>query len=275
MVPQLAENGAGTFAGVSDQWEDFRDDPAPDGFRVLRDEGGIAVLMIDRTAKRNALTSAMWSALPAILDGLADGTRALIVTGAGGAFSAGADIGELRTTYGDPDRARAYHATNLAAEAALAAFPHPTIASIAGSCVGGGLQLALACDLRVAERDARFGLTPAKLGVIYPAAPTLRLAGLVGPARAKYLMFTADLIDVERAYAFGLIEEIVDGPQRAVELARTIAGRSPRSIAAARAVINSGAMPPDDGRSDVPEGLAAFTERRPPRFLQVPPILES
>ncbi|HEY1488965.1 MAG TPA: enoyl-CoA hydratase/isomerase family protein [Micromonosporaceae bacterium] len=243
----------------------FADLPSPDGFRVLRDDHGISVLMIDRTTKRNALTRAMWSAVPTVLNEIAGGTRALIVAGAGGVFCAGADIGELREVYGDPDHARAYHATNLAAEAALAGFPHPTVAAISGWCVGGGLQLALACDIRVADRTARFGLTPAKLGVIYPAAPALRLARLVGPARAKYLMFTADLIDAARAYDFGLIEEITDGPQRAVELARTIASRSPRSIRAARETINTGSAPAEDP-ADVPEGLAAFLERRPPRF---------
>lgn len=251
---------------------------APEGFRVMRGENGVAVLVIDRPAKRNALTLAMWSALPALLAGLAHQVRALIVTGAGDVFSAGADVTELQQIYADADRARAYHATNVAAEGALAAFPHPTIAAVRGSCVGGGCQLAVACDIRIADADARFGITPAKLGIIYPAEPTARLARLVGPARAKYLLFTADLISADRALAFGLIEEVVPGPalpHRAVEIARTIASRSPQSIGAATSVIAAMATgsPLEDTLaswhrrpSDVAEGLAAFLERRPPSF---------
>jgi enoyl-CoA hydratase/carnithine racemase len=236
-----------------------------DGFRVT-EIGEVGVLTIDRPAKRNALTRDMWRSLPGILDELRGAFRVLVVTGADGTFSAGADIAELRDIYGDAQHASAYHSTNVIAEAALAAFPQPTIAAIEGSCVGGGLQLALACDLRIAHRDARFGLTPAKLGVIYPAEAALRLSALVGPARAKYLLMSANLIDAERAYAFGLVEEVTDDTGRALALAATIAGRSPRSVAAARDMINHGRATMDHEPSDVPEGLAAFVERRVPVF---------
>src|SRR6185295_11423057 len=91
--------------------------------------------------------------------------RVLQVTGAGDTFCAGADVDELAQVYGDPAQADAYHAINVAAEDALATFPHPTIAVIRGACVGGGCQLAIACDLRLAETGARFGIPPAKLGV--------------------------------------------------------------------------------------------------------------
>ena len=212
----------------------------------------------------------MWRALPGILDGLAGTVRVLVVTGAGGTFSAGADISELQNVYRDAEHANAYHMINVAAEAALAAFPQPTIAAIDGSCIGGGLQLALACDIRIAHRDARFGLTPAKLGVIYPPEPTLRLAAIVGPARAKYLLMTADLIGADQALGFGLVEEVIEAEEvigRAIELAETIARRSPRSVAAARDVIANG-RPTFEHRpdGDVPEGLAAFVERRDPSF---------
>jgi enoyl-CoA hydratase/carnithine racemase len=236
-----------------------------DGFRVER-RGAVGILTIDRPAKRNALTSDMWAHIPEILDRIAGTIRVLVVTGAHGVFSAGADISELQSIYGDAERARAYHHMTLTAEAALAAFPQPTIAAIQGSCVGGGLQLALACDIRIAHRDARLGLTPAKLGVIYPTESTLRLARVVGPARAKYLLMTAELIDASTALTFGLVEEVTDDDGRAMRLAETMSRRSPRSIAAARDVIDNGRGTRDHASADVPEGLAAFVERREPDF---------
>ncbi|WP_203935606.1 enoyl-CoA hydratase/isomerase family protein [Planosporangium mesophilum] len=247
---------------------------------------GVAVLTIDRPEKRNAVTLAMWRALPGLLGGLAHDprVRVLMLTGSGGTFSAGADIAELLHVYGDPERADAYHATNVAAEEALAAFPRPTIAAIAGACVGGGCQLAVACDLRLADSGARLGITPAKLGVVYPAVPAARLVRLVGPARAKYLLFSADLVSADRAAQFGLVDEVVaDGglAERALAFARTIAGRSPQTLGAVKDVVNAvaagadpqAAIEPWERRSryspDVREGLAAFVERRQPVF---PPL---
>ncbi|WP_280700894.1 enoyl-CoA hydratase/isomerase family protein [Kitasatospora sp. GP82] len=257
-------------------------DTGVDGLRASVEEGGVAVLVLDRPSRRNAVTLAMWQALPGVLEQLAalPSVRALLLTGAGGTFSAGADIGELSEVYGRPDRADAYHAVNVAAEEALAAFPHPTIAVVHGHCVGGGCQLAVACDLRFAAEGARIGITPAKLGVVYPAAPTLRLAGLVGPARAKYLLFSGELVTAERAERFGLVDEVLpDGEldARAMDFARLLARRSPQTIGAAKAVL--AAAHPADARAavapwerksrqapDAREGLAAFLERREPRF---------
>jgi enoyl-CoA hydratase/carnithine racemase len=254
-----------------------------EGLCLAVGEDGVAVLLIDRPAKRNAVTLAMWQALPGLLSGLAEDprVRVLLLAGAGEAFSAGADIAELLHVYGDPERADAYHATNVAAEEALAAFPRPTIAVIAGPCVGGGCQLAIACDLRLAESGARIGITPARLGVVYPAVPTARLVRLVGPARAKYLLFSADLVGAERAAELGLVDEVVATGQlgeRALAFARTIAGRSPQTLGAVKDVVNAvtvgddpqAAVEPWERRSryapDVREGLAAFVERRPPTF---------
>jgi enoyl-CoA hydratase/carnithine racemase len=260
--------------------EDRHEVPAPDGFRLRITGDGIATLAVDRPARRNALTAAMWAALPGILERLDTGhdIRALIVTGTGETFSAGADIDELRQVYRDEQAARAYHISNVFAETSLAGFRYPTIAVIRGACVGGGCQLAVACDLRIADRTARFGVTPAKLGVLYPSAPTLRLTRLLGPARAKYLLFTADLIDADRAFAYGLVEEVVDDPAdldaRAMTLARTITSRSPQSVGAAKTIIDTdpGGDPDETVTragyrpTDVPEGLSAFLERRPARF---------
>ncbi|NED57478.1 enoyl-CoA hydratase/isomerase family protein, partial [Micromonospora aurantiaca] len=134
------------------------------GFDVA---AGVATITIDRPAKRNAMSADMWRALPGILDTLAkdDAVRVVVLTGAGGNFCAGADISELDDIHRDDDS----HLSTVA-ERALAAFPKPTLAAIEGYCVGGGCQLAAACDLRFAAEDARFGITPAKLGIVYPAA---------------------------------------------------------------------------------------------------------
>ncbi|GGK01856.1 enoyl-CoA hydratase [Pilimelia anulata] len=252
------------------------------GLRTAVDAAGVATLTLDRPAKRNALTADMWAALPGVLDTLAadPAVRALVLVGAAGTFSAGADIDELYDSYGEPDAADAFHAINVAAEVALAGFAHPTIAAVEGACVGGGCQLAVACDLRFAAADATFAVPPARLGVVYPATATVRLAGLVGPARAKYLLYSAAPIDAHRAFAYGLVDEVVPGDvvERAVAFAAGIAANSAQTIGAAGDVLRAhlagrdpdGAAAPWERRSrtapDVREGLAAFRERRAPRF---------
>ncbi|WP_042409205.1 enoyl-CoA hydratase/isomerase family protein [Streptacidiphilus carbonis] len=251
------------------------------GFRVLLGEDGVAVLTLDRPEKRNALTRAMWQALPELLRRLAEepGLRVLLVTGAGGTFSAGADIAELREVYADPADADEYHAVNVRAEEALAAFPHPTLAVLRGACVGGGCQLAVACDLRFAAPDARLGITPAKLGIVYPAVPTVRLTRLLGPARAAYLLFSGELVPAPTALVYGLVEEVAEDVEaRALDFARTLAARSAQTQGAVKAVIAAelGGGDPQAAVAawerasrtapDVAEGLAAFIERRQPMF---------
>ncbi|MFF9768117.1 enoyl-CoA hydratase/isomerase family protein [Streptomyces sp. NPDC014636] len=231
----------------------------------------VATLVIRHPAKRNAMTTAMWRALPPLLDGLArdPDVRALVLTGAGGTFCAGADISTLR---GSPEEAQSLAA---AAEEALAAFPGPTVAAVRGHCVGGGAQLAAACDLRLAEEGALFGVTPARLGVVYPASATRRLVSLVGPSTAKYLLFTAELIDAGRALGTGLVDEVLpegELDKRVVELTRVLVSRSRLTQAAAKEFADGRtdrdaywtAQARDSG--DTAEGVAAFLERRQPRF---------
>ncbi|ARF78398.1 enoyl-CoA hydratase/isomerase family protein [Kitasatospora aureofaciens] len=252
-----------------------------EGLNAYVGEDGVAVLEFARPHRRNAVTLAVWQALPKVLDQLAeqDGVRALLLTGAGNTFSAGADITELAEVYGDPQRADAYHAVNVAAEEALAAFPHPTLAVVHGACVGGGCQLAVACDLRFVAEDARLGITPAKLGVVYPAVPTLRLARLVGPARAKYLLFSGELVRGRDALPLGLAERVLPDAEldaAALEFARLLTRRSTQTIGAVKAALAvpaeraAEALAPWERRSreasDVHEGLAAFLDGRPPRF---------
>ncbi|MEV4660388.1 enoyl-CoA hydratase/isomerase family protein [Micromonospora echinofusca] len=241
--------------------------------------GPVATVVIRNPARRNAMTTAMWRRLPVLLDGLeADpAVRALVLTGAGDTFCAGADLGDLDELLDAGDASIA-----VAAEERLAAFAKPTVAAVRGACVGGGCQLAVACDLRVATADARFGVPPARLGLVYPAPTTRRLARLVGPAAAKHLLFTAELIDAERALRVGLVDEVLPGDRLAArvdELTAAVVARSQLSVAAAKEIVDGRA---DEDRiawwhgqvrasGEAREGVAAFHERRPPRFGWTPP----
>ncbi|MET8975525.1 enoyl-CoA hydratase/isomerase family protein [Streptomyces sp. NPDC004539] len=231
----------------------------------------VATVVISHPARRGAMTTAMWRALPPLLTGLAADPRvgALVLTGEGGTFCAGADISEMRGS--------AAEARELAvlAEEALAAFPRPTLAAVRGHCVGGGAQLAAACDLRFAEEGALFGVTPAKLGIVYPASSTRRLVSLVGPSTAKWLLFSGELIGTERALRTGFVDEVLPEGElgkRVEEFTRVLVSRSRLTQCAAKEFA--------DGRTDrdahwareerdsgdTAEGVAAFLERREPRF---------
>ncbi|WP_433080956.1 enoyl-CoA hydratase/isomerase family protein [Dactylosporangium sp. CA-052675] len=235
------------------------------GELVLTQDGPLATLVITNPAKRNAMSAGMWAALPEILGRLAkdDSVRVLVVAGAGGTFCAGADLTEAAAIARAGDDSVA-----VAAERALADFPRPTIARIDGFCVGGGCQLAVACDLRVAGESARFGVTPAKLGIVYPPVPTRRLAALVGPARAKLLLYTADLFDARSAERWGLADLVVPDDALAAtvdDLAATIASRSRLTLRAAKAVLGGLAVPEQD-EAEMAEGIGAFRERRAPNW---------
>ncbi|WP_079658269.1 enoyl-CoA hydratase/isomerase family protein [Streptomyces sp. 3214.6] len=231
----------------------------------------VATVVLHHPAKRNAMTAAMWAALPPLLDTLAadPGVRALVLTGAGGTFCAGADISTLQDA---PDEAPALA---VRAEDAVAAFPKPTLAAVRGHCVGGGTQLAAACDLRFAEEGALFGVTPAKLGIVYPASSTRRLVSLVGPSAAKYLLFSGELIDTQRALRTGLVDEVLPADaleKRVEEFTRILVSRSQLTQAAAKEFA-TGRKDRDAhwsaqarGSGETAEGVAAFLERREPRF---------
>ncbi|MEU7046394.1 enoyl-CoA hydratase/isomerase family protein [Streptomyces varsoviensis] len=238
---------------------------------------GIATVTLSNPAKRNAMTPAMWRELPRLLRRCAADTdvRALVLTGDGDTFCAGADISAL--TEGDETS----KGLAVAAEDALAAFPKPTVAAVRGYCVGGGCQLAAACDLRFAAEEAFFGVTPARLGIVYPPSSTQRLVSLVGPSTAKYLLFSAELIDAGRALRAGLVDEVLPGAElgkRVAEFARVLVSRSRLTQAAAK---EFAAGPAEAERvaywarqaresGEAAEGVAAFLERREPRFGWAP-----
>jgi enoyl-CoA hydratase/carnithine racemase len=240
---------------------------------------GVATVTIDNPAKRNAMNARMWRELPELLEPLAKdpAVRVLVLTGAGGDFCAGADISELADINRRGD-------ANLSsrAEKALASFPKPTIAAIRGFCVGGGCQLAAACDLRFAETGARFAITPAKIGIVYPPTAIERLVGLVGPASAKYLLYSAELITAEHALRIGFLDETAEDVGARVEaFTATLLSRSQFSLEAAKDIVDGvvdGTLTEervDDWMRgsvegvDAAEGVAAFLERRPARFTWV------
>ncbi|MCU1485086.1 MAG: Enoyl-CoA hydratase/isomerase [Actinomycetia bacterium] len=250
-----------------------------DGLRVAVD-AGVATLWLDRPEKRNAVTYEMWRGIGDRCTELADdpSVRLLVVRGAGGHFCAGADIGGFAGPM-PPDYGRVNHA----AEVALSSFPKPTIAFITGACVGGGAEIAVACDLRIADTSARFGITPARLGIVYPPFAIERVVRLIGAASAKHLLFSAELIDADRALRIGLVDEVHE-PAAATERLAAFTSllateRSLLTQEASKAMIDAAAETgsiPDDlverwnremsTSPDRAEGVAAFLERRPPRF---------
>jgi enoyl-CoA hydratase/carnithine racemase len=193
-----------------------------------------------------------------------------------GIFCAGADIGELLDRSGDAEWRAANQAAIARAQHELARAPKPVVAFVDGDCVGGGCGLALACDLRVATSRARFGITPAKLGLVYPLHDTKLLVDLVGPSQAKRLLFTGQLLGAEEALRIGLIDMIADGPD---ELVAAIAGASSHSARETKTMIRRilDGQTDDDAETsaifaeaftlpDFHEGVRAFVEKRKPEF---------
>jgi enoyl-CoA hydratase/carnithine racemase len=239
--------------------------------------------VIDRVAKRNALTRAMWEALPGLLAELAadDRVKVLLVTGAGPSFSAGADIGELVSGADPADPMAELRAFNLRAQAALREFPKPTVAVVRGHCIGGGLEIAVNCDFRFAASDATFGVTPARIGVVYPPDAIKVLLHLVGPATTKYLLFSGELLSADQAELKGLVDRVVEPSQLDSEVesfAATLVSRSQLTIRSAKETVNALLAGADAdalafkryretiASGELAEGTTAFTEKRPPHF---------
>ncbi len=242
----------------------------------------VVELRLDRPERMNALSVAMVEAMAEALAGIAAGkARILVISASGRAFCAGADLKERREM--DAAQRLAHNAGINAAINAVAALPMPTLAAINGAALGGGCELALACDLRIAALEASIGLTESRIGVYPAAGGTQRLPRLVGDSRALELMFTAEPVSGRRAAEIGLVNEAVPAErldERVRELATLAASRSPNSLRTIKRLVTAGtALPLADGlaleraalpevfaSADYAEGLAAFAEKRPPRF---------
>ena len=207
----------------------------------LEKQGTIARLSIDRADKRNAFTQAMWEAFPMLLDeAMADSAVRIVIlqSAAPGVFCAGADIVEFSTGTLDPAWRTLNQAAIRKAQFELARAPKPVIALIDGDCVGGGCGLAIACDIRIASPRARFGITPAKLGLVYSLHDTKLLVDLVGPAQAKRMLFSGQLLSGEEAQRIGLVEIVSDDVEgEGAALAAIIAANSSYAVRGIKEIV--------------------------------------
>jgi enoyl-CoA hydratase/carnithine racemase len=257
-----------------------------DGKMLAVKDGGIGFITFNQPEKRNAMSVEMWQGLAEILDDFREdsGVRVVIMNGAGGkAFVSGADISQFEKRRANADAQEEYARLTSGGRARLANFPKPSIAAIQGFCLGGGLAIAMHTDLRIASANSQFGIPAARLGIAYAFDGLRTLVQLVGPAHARMILYTGTRMGAEEAARIGLINKVV--PEESLtdtvlELARTIAGNAPLSIAANKLCIDNILKDPADrdleaiaraGRTcldseDYREGRTAFMEKRQPRF---------
>jgi enoyl-CoA hydratase/carnithine racemase len=259
--------------------------------KLLIDEPaeGVVRLTISNPAKRNALDHPILDAISQTLEQLSSadsGARCVVVTGAHGMFSAGYDIGEI------PDEEFEERAERLVAHPftlaidALEAFPYPTLASLPGHTIGGGLELALSCDLRVAQTGIKLGMPPAKLGLVYSHTGLRRFIDAIGAARTRELFLLGSYIDAQTALAWGLVTRVAEAEEleaTTLALASELAGNAPLSQLGNKRVIAAllraeAELPADVeeelmelrrasfASADMREGMRAFAERRAPRW---------
>jgi enoyl-CoA hydratase len=257
-----------------------------DGKMLADVEEGVGLITFNQPEKRNAMSVEMWRGLAEILDEFDadDAVRVVVLTGAGHkAFVSGADISQFAQQRADASAQVEYDRLTSAGRARLASFSKPVIARIRGFCLGGGLAIAMAADLRIAAHDSEFGIPAARLGIAYGFDMVRKLVSLVGPAHASTLLFTGERIDAEEAQRIGLVNRVVedqDLTELVLELARRIADNAPLSVRAAKLAVGE-ALKDDSERdaaavhaavavcfdsADYREGRTAFMEKRPPRF---------
>jgi enoyl-CoA hydratase/carnithine racemase len=244
----------------------------------------VARLTIDNPAKRNALDHEILDAFAATVPEL--DARCLLVTATGPVFSAGYDIGNLpREEFADRAEALVAHPFHEAI-AALDAYPYPSVAALNGHAIGGGLELALSCDLRVASEDAKLGMPPARLGLVYSHTGLRKFVDAIGAPRTRELFFTARNVTARTALQWGLVNEVVTADEvsaRGLDYAARIAGHAPLSLRGNKRTLREllaaeGDLDPEVERElvalreacfqseDFFEGVRAFAEKRPPRW---------
>jgi enoyl-CoA hydratase len=246
---------------------------------------GVAVITLDRADRLNAIGTEVIDALAVALDDIErdDSLGAVVVTGEGRAFSAGADIAEF-SKFATSAQFGAFITAIASTFSTLHALPKPSVAAVNGVALGGGLELALACDLRVAAAGARLGVPEVKLGLLPGAGGTARLTRMLPPGAAKQLLLTGEPVTAEEALRLGLVNEVSpDGPAsvaRALEIAGRLAALPRSALAAAKRLVDGGGELSLDGAialeresvtglfetPDREEGVAAFLGKRPPHF---------
>jgi len=254
-------------------------------FIYLEKDHHIAWLTLNRACKKNALNYEMWRAIPSLLEKAENDPHIkvlIIYSAVKNIFCAGADLSEFNLFITDEQARDKNSLAMQAASQAIEDFPKPTIAMISGPCMGGGCILALSCDLRFADKTSRFAIPPAKLGLVYSLADTRRLMDNVGPAAAKSLLYSAGVINADKALQIGLINEIFSEEeieQETRDYAKLISNNSSHSLQEIKKVtrrIQSGIRDDDDlsrgifkaafDGQDHKEGVEAFLNKRKPSY---------
>lgn len=258
---------------------------APQQDKILTHEANlVGTITINNPARHNATSMEMWAKIADTLERYAadDRVRVVVFTGAGGkAFVSGADISKFESERATKEAIARYDATSERLHQVMQTFPKPTIAKIRGYCIGGGLGLAIACDLRIATENSRFGVPAAKLGLGYKFGGTKRLVDTVGIAVAKEIFFTAKQFSAREAYDMGLVNRVVaEGDLDAFveDYAQTIANNAPLTVTTAKYTIGQTVEREPDlegcvervkqcfASNDYIEGRTAFMEKRKPQF---------
>jgi enoyl-CoA hydratase len=257
-----------------------------DGKILHKVTDGVGVVTFNNPDKRNAMSLDMWEGLGQALIELRDdpAVRAVILQGAGDkAFVSGADISQFEKTRHNAEASEEYSRRSAAQRALLADYPKPIIACIRGFCLGGGMQVAMSADIRIASDNSQFGIPAAKLGIAYGYDGLKHLVSLVGPSWARLLMYTGMRIDAAEALRIGLVDRVIADAQlwdATMEIARTIAINAPLAIKAAKITIAQVLKDPGDrdmnaikqigtdcmDSEDFREGRRAFMEKRKPQF---------
>ena len=253
---------------------------------LARKEGRVGTMVFNNPERHNAVSLEMWKAASAILDDFArdDAVRVVILAGAGGkSFVSGADISKFQDERATREAVELYNATTDKVYSGVASYPKPTIAMIQGYCIGGGLNLAVCCDLRFCTEGSRFALPAAKLGLGYPYAGLKRYIDVIGPAHTKDIFFSGRQFGAAEALAMGLVNRVLPDAELATfvkEYADGVAANAPLTVDAIKQ-ISLEVMKPESERDlkraaelvarcfasqDYVEGRTAFLEKRKPVF---------